>query len=70
MTRAMGDRQTITDAEVRAGTGRDWAEWRSLLDEWGAADMSLTQIVGYLVEHDHLELLWAQVMAVYYRRYV
>ncbi len=59
----------VSDAAVRARTGRSWSEWLALLDEAGARDLDHKGIVAYLAEH-HAAMggWWHQTITVGYER--
>lgn len=59
--------RSISDEEICAATGKTWAEWHTVLDEWGAIDKRLVPIANYLRDEHRLTLTWAQVVAVYYK---
>jgi uncharacterized protein YndB with AHSA1/START domain len=58
----------VSDAAVRAKTGKDWAEWFVLLDAGGAADMGHRQIVALLAEQYELDGWWQQSVTVAYEQ--
>lgn len=62
---AFGSR-TIRDEEVRAGTGKGWEEWCSLIDA-AQENRSVTAVARYLCTSHNLDQLWAQIIAVYYK---
>ena len=65
---AYGSR-SIRDEEVRAGTGKGWTEWCTLLD--AAPDpRSIKAMANYLTTRHRVDPLWAQIIAVYYRWHV
>ena len=59
-----------SEAEIRRRTGRGWEEWFDLLDEWGAAERSHTEIARWVAaELDVEPLAWnAQAVAISYER--
>ena len=57
----------ISDRQVLAGTGRDWAEWIALLDAWDEGCKGFVPIMEYLIRRHGLNKFWAQAVAVYYR---
>lgn len=57
---------TITDTQVRAGTGKSWKEWLALLDQWKGDTRSFTEISRYLTRQYQIPHSWAQAIAVYY----
>jgi hypothetical protein len=61
-------RPQLPDETVRAATGRGWDEWRALLDEWGAADRTHTEIARHLREEHGVSGWWAQGVTVGYER--
>ncbi|HEU5317001.1 MAG TPA: hypothetical protein VFX49_12905, partial [Chloroflexota bacterium] len=38
----------MSDDAIRRGTGKSWDEWFTLLDSWGAAERSHTEIATWL----------------------
>ncbi len=67
MTRVADGYRTMTDEQVRAGTGRDWGEWIALLDACDGDTKSFVSISNYLQKRCGLPQFWAQVIAVYYK---
>ncbi len=61
-------RPTISDAAVRASTGRVWDEWFALLDAAGADAMAHPQIAAYLHERHDLSGWWSQMVTVAYEQ--
>jgi|FLYN01.1.fsa_nt_gi hypothetical protein len=53
--------------EVRASTGRRWAEWLQELDQWDGDKTSLRHMVNFLVSQHNVTPHWAQVIALYYQ---
>ena len=62
------DDSPVSDATVRAKTGRSWAEWHALLDEAGARSMSHTEIARLLGSEFDVGPWWRQMLAVGYER--
>ena len=60
--------RSINDKQVRAETGKSWNEWLSVIEQWSRCEQSLGVIVPYLMKEHQLSLIWAQVIAVYYKR--
>jgi hypothetical protein len=58
----------ISDAAVRARTGKDWKGWFGILDRAGAARLGHAQIAVLLVRRHHLRPWWSQMVAVEYER--
>lgn len=59
----------ISDASVRAKTGRDWADWVRILDTADAFRLSHRDIARHLAaEHPALSGWWVQTVAVGYER--
>lgn len=56
----------ISDAVVKARTGRTSKQWHAILDRWGAEKKGHTLTAKYL--HDHYELTpcWAQAVTIRY----
>lgn len=59
---------TISDAAVQAKTGRVWAEWFTLLDAEGAAEMTHRQIAAALADRHGLSGWWSQMVTVAYEQ--
>lgn len=59
-----------SDAAVSKSTGKNWDEWRTLLDGWGAPEKSHTEIAKYLVEDHSIDGWWAQGITVGYERLI
>lgn len=59
-----------SDAAVNKATGKNWDEWRALLDAWGASGKSHTEIAKYLVEEHGVDGWWAQGITVGYERLI
>lgn len=58
----------ISDAAVRAKTGKTWAEWFSILDAAGAQAMSHQEIVAVLSRDHDVGAWWRQMVAVAYEQ--
>ncbi|GAA5122903.1 hypothetical protein [Haloechinothrix salitolerans] len=56
------------DESIRRNTGRGWAEWFALLDEWGARDRSHTEIARWIGEQHNVSGWWAQSITVGYEQ--
>lgn len=65
-TTPMVDR--FADDVMHERTGRTWAEWFSLLDQWGATDRNHTEIAAWLVNEQHMQGWWAQSVTVAYEQ--
>lgn len=59
-----------SDEVIRQRTGRSWAEWRDVLDAWGAADKSHTEIAAYISGELGIDGWWAQGVTVGYERMI
>lgn len=59
-----------SDEAVTKSTGKRWDEWHALLNEWGAAEKSHTEIARYLVEEHKVDGWWAQGITVGYERHI
>ena len=69
MTEKSSDTQDFSsDADIARCTGKKWAEWCALLDTWRGNKNSFATIAQYLTEQHAVRRLWAQAIAVYYRR--
>jgi uncharacterized protein YndB with AHSA1/START domain len=58
----------ISDATVKARTGRSWSEWFALLDEAGAVKRGRKGIVALLSEHHRVGPWWRQMVTVAYEQ--
>jgi hypothetical protein len=58
----------MTDAAIKARTGKDWAQWFGALDKAGAAKMNHTQIAAVLNGKMGVGPWWGQMIAVSYER--
>lgn len=58
----------MSDAAVRAKTGRDWKQWVATLDAAGAARLAHRDIASLLHSGHGLPGWWAQTVAVGYER--
>lgn len=67
MSKGAGVYGTITDDQVKTGTGKTWAEWVAILGAWDGNRNSFVAITNYLTHKYKLTQTWAQVIAVYYR---
>jgi hypothetical protein len=59
---------TMSDDAIRRKTGRGWEEWFDLLDGWGAAERTHTEIARWVVEERGLDGWSAQSVTVSYER--
>ncbi len=58
----------VSDAAVRAGTGKGWAEWFALLDAARGAEVGHKGIVAVLAAHPRVGPWWRQMVAVAYEQ--
>lgn len=58
----------MSDAAVKAKTGKDWAGWFAALDRAEAASLDHKGIVGWLSERHGVPSWWRQMLAVEYER--
>jgi len=58
----------LSDKAVKAGTGRDWAEWIRWLDRAGAVHRPHPDIARLLQRDEGLSPWWAQTVTVGYER--
>ncbi len=61
-------RAGMSDAAVRARTGRTWADWVEVLDAAGAARLAHRDIAAHLGAVEGLPAWWRQMVAVGYER--
>ena len=59
---------SMSDAAVRAKTGKTWPEWFAILDAAGAQTMDHKGIVAYLHEHHEVGGWWQQMVTVAYEQ--
>jgi len=60
----------MTDAAVKAKTGRSWTGWRTALDKLGAKTMDHADIVKLIAAKYKLTWWWAQGVTVGYERLI
>ncbi|MGH3715024.1 MAG: DUF4287 domain-containing protein [Micromonosporaceae bacterium] len=58
----------VSDAALRERTGRGWAEWVALLDDWGGARHNHTEIVRWLMAEHQVDGWSAQTVTVGYEQ--
>jgi hypothetical protein len=58
----------MSDAAVKARTGRDWAGWFAVLDKAGARRLTHREIVAILSTRHALPGWWCQMVTVEYER--
>lgn len=58
----------MSDAAVRAKTGKGWAEWFAILDGIGATGMKHRDIAEYLYAEQGVDSWWAQMVTVEYEQ--
>jgi hypothetical protein len=58
----------MSDEAIERGTGKRWDEWFALLDAWGGAEQSHSEIARYVHDAHGVEGWWAQGVAVGYER--
>jgi uncharacterized protein YndB with AHSA1/START domain len=58
----------ISDAAVRAKTGKGWKEWFAILDRAGATKMSHRDIATYIYKEKGCPGWWAQMVTVGYEQ--
>jgi hypothetical protein len=58
----------MTDASIAKGTGRTWDEWLRILDDWGAAAKSHTEIARHVQTELGVPGWWSQSVTVGYER--
>jgi hypothetical protein len=59
---------TMSDEAIRNRTGRGWEEWFDLLDEWGAAERSHTEIARWVARQRGVNGWSSQSVTVSYER--
>ncbi len=58
----------ISDATVKARTGKGWSEWFAILDDAGAVKRGHKGIVALLSEHHRVGPWWRQMVTVAYEQ--
>jgi hypothetical protein len=58
----------MSDASVKAKTGRDWPSWFGALDKAGAAKLNHTQIAQHIADEYGIPGWWCQQVTVEYER--
>ncbi|HEY3094620.1 MAG TPA: hypothetical protein VGJ42_02555 [Nitrososphaera sp.] len=61
-------RARISDAAVKAKTGKDWQQSFGVPDEAGAIKMSHKEIVEYLYDKRGVPRWWSQMVAITYEQ--
>jgi len=61
-------RARMSDAAVKAKTGKDWRQWFTILDKAGATKMTHKDMAGYLDEKRGIPGWWCQMIAVTYEQ--
>jgi uncharacterized protein YndB with AHSA1/START domain len=56
----------VTDQSVKKGTGKNWQEWKKLLDKAGASQWPRKQIVALLTTKYKLSPWWRQMVTTGY----
>lgn len=56
----------ISEDSVRRRTGRGWADWLTILDDWGAADRGHMASARHLCDAYGISPWWAQAVTVRY----
>jgi hypothetical protein len=59
---------TMSDEAIRKRTGRGWEEWFDLLDDWGAAERSHTEIARWITQEQGLDGWSSQSVTVSFER--
>ena len=59
---------SMSEEAIRRRTGRGWEEWFDLLDAWGAADRTHTEIARWVAEEHAIDGWNAQAVTVSYER--
>jgi uncharacterized protein YndB with AHSA1/START domain len=58
----------ISDATVKARTGKSWSEWFAILDDAGAVEVGHKGIVALLSDHNRVGPWWRQMITVAYEQ--
>ncbi len=59
---------SMSEEAIRRRTGRGWEEWFDLLDAWGAADRTHTEIARWVAKEHAIDGWDAQAVTVSYER--
>jgi len=65
---ARGYVPSMSDAAVKARTGKDWAAWFALLDRAGAPQLTHREIAHLLATRHRVPSWWSQMVTVEYER--
>jgi hypothetical protein len=60
------DYWNVTDADVVAKTGKKLAEWRAILDRFGAATAKSNDVVAFLQKEHGVPRYWARTLTTNY----
>lgn len=63
-----GPALTMSDDAIRRRTGRGWEEWFDVLDAWGAAGRTHTEIARWVAEQHSIDGWHSQAVAVSFER--
>ncbi|MBI4296593.1 MAG: hypothetical protein HY667_05710 [Chloroflexi bacterium] len=66
MTERITGTRKFSDETVRRRTGKDWAEWFLVLDDFGRKQKGHKAAAKYLEERYGLDGWWAQMVTVRY----
>lgn len=66
--RARAVKPRMSDAAVRAKTGKTWPEWQAALERAGATKLTHQQIVAHLKGEHRLADWWCQMVAIAYEQ--
>lgn len=64
----MNDKLPQSDSALLDATGKDWAGWFAILENWGASERSHTEIARYLSGDHGVPGWWAQGITVGFER--
>ena len=67
-TRTRASVPSLSNAVVKARTGRDWSGWFRMLDRAGASRLGHRQIAEILSSRHHVPGWWCQMVTVEYER--
>ncbi len=62
------NRARMSDAAIKAKTGKDWQQWFEILDKAGATKMSHKEIAEYLYDGRGVPGWWSQTVTVTYEQ--
>lgn len=62
------DYWNVEDAQVIEKTGKPLAEWKTILDDFGAAERKSNDVVAYLQNEHGVPRYWARTLTTWYSK--